>query len=213
MSSCKGFLGFDSWMGKISWRRKWQSTPVFLPGESQGQKRSLAGHKSGVHWVARVRHNLADDVISFLLNVFKNTIQFYVYVHLFCTKYVCSVRHPVMSNCLQAHWLYPVRFLCLWNSPGENSGVGCHSILQGIVPTLGSNPSLLHCRQILYHLSHQGKSQSVCNHVHICCWFYEWLFRKSRFIFLHLKQSECEYNWGSCWFFVCSFKILLLNFL
>ena len=32
----------------------------------------------------------------------------------------------------------------------------CHSLLQGIFPTCGSNPGLLHCRQILYHLSHQG---------------------------------------------------------
>ena len=35
-------------------------------------------------------------------------------------------------------------------------GVGCHFLLQGIFPTQGSNPGLLHCRQILYHLSHQG---------------------------------------------------------
>ena len=34
--------GFDPWIGKMPWRRKWQSTPVFLPGESHGQ-RSLAG--------------------------------------------------------------------------------------------------------------------------------------------------------------------------
>ena len=34
--------------------------------------------------------------------------------------------------------------------------VGCHALLQGIFPTQGSNPGLLHCRQILYHLSHQG---------------------------------------------------------
>ena len=33
---------------------------------------------------------------------------------------------------------------------------GSHSLLQGIFPTWGSNPGLLHCRQILYHLSHQG---------------------------------------------------------
>ena len=38
----------------------------------------------------------------------------------------------------------------------ENTGVGCHSLLQGIFPTQGSNLGLLHCRQILYHLSHQG---------------------------------------------------------
>ena len=34
--------------------------------------------------------------------------------------------------------------------------LGYHSLLQGIFPTKGLNPGLLHCRQILYHLSHQG---------------------------------------------------------
>ena len=43
-----------------------------------------------------------------------------------------------------------------WNSPGQNTGVGSRSLLQGIVPTQGSNPGLPHCRQILYQLSHQG---------------------------------------------------------
>ena len=42
-------LGFDPWVGKIPWRRKWQTTPVFLPGESHEQRRlvgySLWGHK------------------------------------------------------------------------------------------------------------------------------------------------------------------------
>ena len=37
-----------------------------------------------------------------------------------------------------------------------NTGVGCHFLLQGIFPTQGSNPSLLHCRQMFYHLSYQG---------------------------------------------------------
>ena len=39
---------FDSWVGKIPWRRKWQSTPVFLPGESYGQ-RSLVGYSPRGH--------------------------------------------------------------------------------------------------------------------------------------------------------------------
>ena len=43
------------------------------------------------------------------------------------------------------------------DSPGKNTGVGCHTLLQGIFPTQGSNPGLLHCRQILYRLSHQGR--------------------------------------------------------
>ena len=42
------------------------------------------------------------------------------------------------------------------NSPGKNSEVGCHALLQGVFPTQGSNPGLLHFRQILYHLSHQA---------------------------------------------------------
>ena len=48
---------------------------------------------------------------------------------------------------------------CLWNSPGRNTRVGCHSLLQSILPTQGSNLGLLHCRQILYHLSRQGSPE------------------------------------------------------
>ena len=42
------------------------------------------------------------------------------------------------------------------NSPGKNTGMGCHALLQGIFPTQGSNPDILHFRQTLSHLSHQG---------------------------------------------------------
>ena len=41
------------------------------------------------------------------------------------------------------------------DSPGKNTLVGCHTLLQGIFPTQGSNPGLQHCRVILYWLSHQ----------------------------------------------------------
>ena len=43
-----------------------------------------------------------------------------------------------------------------WNSPGQNTGVDSRSFLQGIFPTQGSNPGVLHCRWILYQLSHKG---------------------------------------------------------
>ena len=46
-----------------------------------------------------------------------------------------------------------------WNSPGQNTGVGSLSFLQGIFPTKGSNPGLPYCRQILYQLSHKGSSR------------------------------------------------------
>ena len=56
----------------------------------------------------------------------------------------------VMSDSLWPHGLRSP-----WNSLGQNTGVGSHFLLQGILPTQGSNPYLLHCRQILYQLSHQ----------------------------------------------------------
>ena len=65
----------------------------------------------------------------------------------------------VVSNSLQPHGLQAARLPCPWDSPGRNTGVGCHFLFQGIVPTQGSNPCLLcllHCRQILYPLNHLG---------------------------------------------------------
>ena len=50
----------------------------------------------------------------------------------------------------------PPGFSVHGDSPGKNTGVGCHALLQRIFPTQGLNPGLPHCRQILYHRSHQG---------------------------------------------------------
>ena len=62
-----------------------------------------------------------------------------------------SESHSVVSDSLRPHGLYSP-----WNSPGQNTGVGSHSLLQGIFPTQGLNPGLPHCRWILYQLSHKG---------------------------------------------------------
>ena len=62
----------------------------------------------------------------------------------------CKSR-SVVSDSLRPHGLYSP-----WNSPGQNTGVGSLSILQGIFPTQELNPGLPHCRQILYQLSHKG---------------------------------------------------------
>ena len=48
-----------------------------------------------------------------------------------------------MSNSLQLHDLGPTRLLCLWDSPGKNTRVGCHALLQGIFPTQGQKPEIL----------------------------------------------------------------------
>ena len=56
-----------------------------------------------------------------------------------------------MSDSLWPHGLYS-----RWNSPGQNTGVGSLSLLQGIFPTQGLNPGPPHYSQILYQLSHKG---------------------------------------------------------
>ena len=45
-----------------------------------------------------------------------------------------------------------------WDFQGKSTGVSCYFLLQGIFPAQGSNPGLSHCRQTLYHLSHQGRA-------------------------------------------------------
>ena len=50
----------------------------------------------------------------------------------------------------------PASLLSPWNFPGKNTGAGCHFFLQGIFLSQGLNLGLLHHKQILYHLSHQG---------------------------------------------------------
>ena len=75
-------------------------------------------------------------------------VLFIVYV-LFCAYSLCRV------------WLFVTPWTVAHQSP-LSMGIlqarilDCHALLQGIFPTQGSNPGLPHCRQILYHLSHQG---------------------------------------------------------
>ena len=86
---------------------------------------------------------------------------------------------------------YQARHLHSWDFPGNSTGVGCHFLLQGIFPTQGLNPGLWHCRQTLYHLSHQGSRDSpmfaeslikwVWTHkrgVFLCLTFYIWFLAK-----------------------------------
>ena len=72
------------------------------------------------------------------------------------TLCVC-INGSAVSESLWLHGLQPTRLLHPWDSPGKNPGVGCHLLLQGISLAQGSNLGLLHCRQILCHLSHQGR--------------------------------------------------------
>ena len=71
---------------------------------------------------------------------------------------MCSVT-SVVSDSLWPYGLLPARLLCLWDSPGKNTGGGCHALLQGIFSTQRQNPHLLHSRRILYSLSVLGSPE------------------------------------------------------
>ena len=58
-----------------------------------------------------------------------------------CDWYSCLC--SLVSDCLQPPGLEPARLLCPWDSPGKNTGVDCHSLLQGIFPTQGLKSHLL----------------------------------------------------------------------
>ena len=73
-----------------------------------------------------------------------------------------------------------------WNSPGKSTRVGSHSLLQGILPTQGSNSCLLHCRQILYHLSHKGSPLTLSPQPHT--------HKKNRSNYVNFRQSRFQCN-------------------
>ena len=90
------------------WRRKWQPTPVFLPGESCGWRSVLC---------------------------------------------LAAQQCPTLCDPMDFN---PPGSSVLGDSPSKNTGVGFHALLQGIFATQGLSPGVLHFRQILYPLSHQG---------------------------------------------------------
>ena len=72
-----------------------------------------------------------------------------------CTYMLCLVVQSHPTLCDPMDYSLPGTSVH-GDSPGKDTRVGCHALLQGIVPTQGLNPGLQHCRRILYHLSYQG---------------------------------------------------------
>ena len=69
---------------------------------------------------------------------------------------LCVLCCQVVSDSVWPYRVYPARFLCPWDYPGKNAGVGCHFLLQGIFPIHGLNSRLLLGRWIHLPLSHLG---------------------------------------------------------
>ena len=117
----------------------------------------------------------------------------------------------IMFNSLQTRGLYSP-----WNSQGQNTGVGSHSLLQKIFPSQGSNPGLPHCRWVLHQLSYQ---ESPLHYRRLCDWLMNvephsygskirtWLCSQSVSGFLTLDNISIQemrlrrYQRTDCWVF------------
>ena len=122
-----------------------------------------------------------------------------VYIVYICMKWNKSESRSVVFNSSRAHGLCGP-----WNSPGQNTGVGSLSLLQGIFPTQRSNPGIPHCRQIFYQLRHKGSpymsvqfSRSVVSnslrphmHLYIHIYIYKVISILQNFIILKLLSLD-----------------------
>ena len=131
------------------------------------KKHGFLGQRMQVGWSVQILGLLGDCLTFHLLPISHKESE--------------SVGCSVVSNSLQPHGLNPTRLLCPWNSPGKNTGVGCHSLLQGIFPTQGSNPGLLHRSCILYSQRWRSSIQSAKNKIGSWMWLTSWIpFAKFR---------------------------------
>ena len=140
------FLG---WEGPPCWR-KWQPTPVSLPGKSHGQ-RSLVVYSP---W-GRKELDTTEQLSTQHMYIYKtDALCCTVETTQNCKATMCSVTQscPVLCNLMDCSPLGSSVHGILQ----ANTGVGSHSLLQGIFLMQRLNTSLLHCRQIPYHLNHQG---------------------------------------------------------
>ena len=102
-----------------------------------------------------------------------------------------------MSDSLWPHRLQPARLLCPWKSSGKNTGIGGHSLLQGIFPNQGLNPGLLPCKQILYHLSHQGSPVVKVHEINVLGRVHHWaehLVSAHHCYFVWIMMEEVQFS-------------------
>ena len=170
--------GFNPWARKIFWRKAWQPTPVFLPAEPHGQK-SLAGYSPwGCKESDRVRQT---NTFTIFYYFFTSSMFYIVFIIIYFSDsiiihYVLCLVSQLCSTLCDLMDCGPPRSSVHGDSPGKNTGVGCHAFLQGISQAQGSNPGLLHCRQILYCLSHQGSPISIISYIKIRLFLNTYIF-------------------------------------
>ena len=134
-----------TWFGELThWKRPWSWERLKARGE--GDDRGWEG------WMASLtRHEFEQASVVAACSLWDRRVGHYWATEL--TELICiyeseSISLSVVSSSLWPHTVHGI--------PGQNTGVGNHSLLQGIFPTQSLNPGLPHCGQIFYHLKHQG---------------------------------------------------------
>ena len=126
--------------------------------------------------------------------------------------------HSVVSDSLRLYGLYPTRLPCPWDSPGKNTGVGCHALLQGIFLTQGLNPHvlcLLHWQAGSLPLAPPKKPIYILLYI-IIIYIYIFIFRFFSVIdcykILNIVPCAKQYDLGVFFFsFIFIWRIIILH--
>ena len=134
----------------LSHKKEWNNACSNMDGSRDYHTKWSQSQRDKYHVMSLVESNFKKP-----MNLFTKQIYRYWIENKLVTKGQRGWGGGVSQSCptLQPHGLQPARLLCPRDFPGKKNGLGCHSLLQGIFLTQGLNLGLLHCRQILYHLS------------------------------------------------------------
>ena len=130
--------------------------PTSLVSPAIGRRIPYSWDTLGNMWLETISTVLL-KIIYINISTFSSLIK-YTSVQYFVILIKKERSRSAVSDSLWPHRLQPTRPLCPWDFPGKSTGVGWHFLLQEIFQSQELNPGLPHCRQMLYHLSHQGHS-------------------------------------------------------
>ena len=170
----------------LAWRIPWTEEPSGV--------QSIGSQRVGHDWRNRASMHIYTHIHTCIYTYYMYT-HIYVYTHtsyMYMHTHICVYTHKRV--CMLSRFSGVQVFRTLWtvarqaplfmDYPGKNTGVGCHALLQGIFPTQGWNPDLLHCRQI-HHLNHW--EVHVCIHTYIYTYIY---------IYICIYTHTHSYEWG-----------------
>ena len=142
-------------------------------------------------WSSRLPANQSLPLSTSILHFLITTIQLYVCVCVYPCLYLC-MHGKSLKSCLT---LCNPMDLCPWDSPGKNTGVSCHALLQGIFLAQGSNPGLL---------TSPALAGGFYIYAHVCMYVSFYLcISVSLSLYLSLYLSVCLLNECNALIFPC----------